>query len=127
MSIFSKLFELFLPIAEAISKLENDDNINDVNEIVENVEPMYHGVKVSDLDALARTIYHGIKCYIDENGFLVFKYKSNRGHQTMRDQLKVDDDGNLLNYGGHYPGQIHSRADEFAEKANEMFNFDSQN
>ena len=72
---------------------------------------------------MAKQIYHGLYCTIDQWGFLVFHYKSNRGHQTFHAQMTLDDAGKLVNLGGHYPGQWWSGADEFAKKANELFQF----
>lgn len=89
-------------------------------DVLEEPELMFKGVPLSKLDELAKKIYHGIGCSIDQSGFLVFKHKSNRGHQTFRPQMCVEN-GKLINLGGHFPNQWWSTADEFAKQANEMF------
>ncbi|MBP0965415.1 MAG: hypothetical protein IJZ47_12980 [Oscillospiraceae bacterium] len=86
-------------------------------------EKYFKGVPLSKLTELAKQIYHGIYCSIDEWGFLIFHHKSNRGHQTFHTQMALDEAGKLINLGGHYPGQSWSGADEFAKKANEVFKF----
>ena len=86
-------------------------------------EKLFAGIPLSKLSELAKQIYHGLYCTIDQWGFLVFHSKSNRGHQTFHTQMTLDDAGKLINLGGHYPGQWWSSADEFAKKANEIFEF----
>ena len=83
----------------------------------------FGGVSLSKLNELAKGIYRGISCTVDEWGFLVFHSKSNRGHQTFHTQMMIDGANKLKNLGGHYPGQWWSSADEFAKKANELFAF----
>lgn len=94
-----------------------------VQQIIPEPEKCFSGVPLSKLTELAKQIYHGLYCTIDQCGFLVFHYKSNRGHQTFHTQMILDDAGKLVNLGGHYPGQWWSGADEFAKKANELFQF----
>lgn len=86
-------------------------------------EQYYKGVPLSKLNELAKQIYHGLYCTIDQWGFLVFHHKSNRGHETLHPQMTIDKTGKLINLGGHYIGQWWSVADEFAKRANEMFIF----
>lgn len=86
-------------------------------------EETFGGITLSELNDLAKNIYHGLRCTLDQWGFLVFHSKSNRGHQTFHTQMTLDDAGKLINLGGHYPGQWWSSADEFAKKANELFKF----
>ena len=94
-----------------------------VQEAISEPEKRCKGVPLSKLTELAKQVYHGLYCTIDKWGFLVFHYKSNRGHQTFHTQMTLDETGKLINLGGHYPGQWWSRADEFAKRANEMFKF----
>ena len=94
-----------------------------VQEVIPEPEQYYKGVPLSKLDELAKQIYHGLHCTIDQWGFLVFHYKSNRGHTILHPQMTLDETGKLINLGGHYPGQWWSGADEFAKKANEIFTF----
>lgn len=85
-------------------------------------ERTFGGVPLSELNKLAKEISHGLYCNIDKGGFLIFHYKSNRGHQIFHVQMNIGD-GRLVSLGGHYPGQCWSGADEFAKRANEMFHF----
>lgn len=78
---------------------------------------------MSKLNELAKQVYHGMSCTIDQWGFLIFHSKSNRGHQLFYTQMKLDEAGKLINLGGHYLGQWWSSADEFAKRANELFIF----
>lgn len=96
---------------------------NLISEGVAVAEKTFGGITLSKLDKLAKEIYHGLSCSIDQSGFLVFHSKSNRGHQTFHTQMTLDETGKLINLGGHYPGQWWSSADEFAKKANELFTF----
>lgn len=125
-----KLYRILIPVAGTglflLSRivLKKPEAVAEpVNSI--NVEPeqTYGGVPLSELSELAKNIYHGIKCTIDQWGYLVFHCKSKRGHQTFRTQMYVDDTGKLINLGGHYPGEWWSQADEFAKQANEKFHF----
>lgn len=86
-------------------------------------EKTFAGIPLAKLSELAKTIYKGISCTIDECGFLVFHYKSNRGRQTLHDQIQLDKTGKLINLGGYFPGQWSSTTDEFIKKANELFKF----
>jgi hypothetical protein len=100
---------------------------NDVAKVASKVttepEKTFEGIPLSKLTELAKEMYHGLSCTIDKWGFLVFHHKSNRGRQTFHPQMTLDDVGKLINLGGHYPGQLSSTADEFAKRANEMFEF----
>ena len=90
------------------------------------IEPdvTFGGIPLLKLNELSKEIYHGIKCTIDKWGFLVFHYKSKRGHQTFYSQMKIDDANKLVNmFNGHYQGQWWSSADEFVKRANELFSF----
>lgn len=113
--------------AVGIGALLKRNSISDVTNVASKViiepEKAFCGVPLSKLNELAKQIYHGLSCTIDQCGFLVFHSKSNRGHQTSHTQMELDQTGKLLNLGGHYPGQWWSSADEFAKKANELFAF----
>lgn len=95
-------------------------------EVVSKPVEMFAGVPLSDLDRLAKEVYHGLSCSIDKWGFLIFNWKSNRGHQTFHTQMMIDEAGKLVNLGGQYPGQTWSTADEFARRANELFHFGAE-
>lgn len=110
-------------IGVLLKKNPGVDVEKNIPNIAEKPEKNYGGIPLSKLDELAKQIYHGLSCTIDKWGFLVFHYKSNRGHQTFHDQMTLDDAGKLVNLGGHFPGQWWSGADEFAKRANEMFTF----
>lgn len=101
----------------------SSNTVKAVQDVILEPEKHFKGVPLSKLTELAKQIYHGLYCTIDQWGFLVFHYKSNRGHQTFHTQMALDKAGKLINLGGHYPGQWWSGADEFAKSANEMFTF----
>ena len=86
-------------------------------------EKAFSGIPLSKLTELAKQIYHGLYCSIDKSGFLVLHQNSNRRHQTFHTQMTLDETGKLINLGVHYPGQRWSGADEFAKRANELFEF----
>lgn len=91
--------------------------------IIPEAEEAFAGVPLSKLSNLAKEVYHGLKCSIDQCGFLVFHYKSKRGHQIFHTQMSLDEVGKLISHGGHYPGELWSSADEFVKRANEKFTF----
>ncbi len=86
-------------------------------------EKYFGGVPLSELTGLAREIYHGEYCSIDQWGFLVFHSRSKRGHQHNHTQMELNDNGKLISLGGHYEGELWSIPDEFAKRANERFTF----
>lgn len=95
-----------------------------VTPIIQTVkEEFFAGVSLSELNDLAKQIYHGIGCSVDKWGFLIFSYKSNRGNITNHVQMSFNEAGKLISHGCHYPGQTWSGADEFAKRANELFKF----
>lgn len=106
-----------------LKKGDSSNTAKIVQEVMAQPETCFNGVPLSKLTELAKQIYHGLYCTINQRGFLVFHYKSNRGHQTFHTQMALDETGKLINLGGHYPGQWWSGADEFAKRANEMFKF----
>ncbi len=106
-----------------LKKGTSSNAVKVVQEIMPEPEKCFSGVPLSKLTELAKQIYHGLYCTIDQWGFLVFHYKSNRGHQIFHTQMTLDEAGKLVNLGGHYPGQWWSGADEFAKRANEVFKF----
>lgn len=111
-------------VTALLLKNRGNPKTNDVTEkTIAEPEKVFSGIPLSKLTELAKQIYHGLYCSIDQWGFLVFHHKSNRGHQTFHTQMTLDETGKLINLGGHYPGQLWSSADEFAKKANELFEF----
>lgn len=102
----------------------NTSTHNAVIPVIQTVkEELFAGVPLSELNDLAKQIYHGIDCSVDKWGFLIFNYKSNRGNITNHVQMGLNEAGKLISHGCHYPGQIWSSADEFAKRANELFKF----
>lgn len=95
--------------------------VKTATDVVKEPEQTFGGVPLSQLTELAKQCYHGISCTIDQWGFLIFHYKSNRGHQTFHTQMTIDEAGKLINLGGYYPGQWKSTADTFAEMVNNTF------
>ncbi|WP_238918597.1 hypothetical protein [Clostridium sp. YIM B02555] len=106
-----------------LKKKLGSDATNVVSEALTEPEEVFGGIPLSKLNELAKEVYHGLSCTIDQYGYLIFHSKSNRGHQTFHTQMTLDKAGKLINLGGHYPGQWWSTADKFAKKANELFTF----
>lgn len=90
-------------------------------ETIKEKEACFGGVPLSEFNKIAKQCYHGIKCTVDQWGFLVFHHKSNRGRQTIRIQMEINELGELVNLGGYYPGQWKSTADDFVELVNNNF------
>lgn len=99
----------------------------DVAEVAKAITPeteeMFNGVPLSQLNKLPKEVYHGIRCSVDKSGFLWFHFKSKRGHQTLHTQMYIDEAGKLAGWVHHFPGEIRSSADDFIQKANEVFKF----
>ena len=81
-------------------------------------EEMFHGVPVSELDAIAKECYHGLGVRISKDGYLYFDFKSNRGHQTNSAQMSVG--GGKI---GPLFGSNSQAIDEFLEKVRERVKF----
>ena len=94
-----------------------------VSEAVTEPEQVFGGIPISQLNELAKSIYHGVKVTIDKFGFLVFHYTSNSGKTTLHPQMWINELGKLEGNVTHYPGQWWSSADEFIKRANELFTF----
>lgn len=87
-------------------------------------EEYFHGVPLAELSDLAKTINKGIRCSLDNSGFLIFHYWTNRGNITVSAQNSVDENRKLYKlFSYHYPGQNWCPLDDFIEKANETFTF----
>lgn len=118
-----------LPIAGALGvvavalKMKPKEIVNIPNVIVPEPEELFHGVPLSKLNQLAKEVYHGVRCSVDKSGFLWFHFRSKRGHQTLHTQMYVDEAGKLVGWVHHFPGEIRSSADDFIQKANELFHF----
>jgi len=109
-------------LKERLSKFfsKKDATINIAKAVETSVrEPLFGGVPISKFSDLAKKCYHGLGCSIDQWGFLIFHYKSNRGHERYKVQMEINEMGKLVSLGGHYPGQRKSTADVFAEMVNE--------
>ena len=97
--------------------------IKGTSETLKEVEKTFGGVSLSELNELAKTIYHGVKVTVDQYGYLIFHYTSNSRKTAFDSQIYIDEFGKLVSLGGHYPGQWRSSADVFVKKANELFSF----
>ena len=123
--------KILLPIAGiggailtgVLLKKKPSETVKVATTVVPEPKELFAGVPLSKLNELAKEVYHGIKCTVDQWGFLVFHCKSKRGHQTFHTQMSLNHDGKLISLGGHYPGEWWSSADEFAKRANELFTF----
>lgn len=108
---------------ESTNKLDSD-NKSFINEIDNSsCETYFGGIPVSELDAIAKTIYHGEKAYVRE-GFLYFKFRSKRGQTSGSVQLHINDDGKLEGIYGYYPGESWNSADLFVNKVNLRYTFE---
>ena len=72
-----------------LKKNSVSDVTNFASETVTESEKAFAGIPLSKLNELAKKVYHGLSCTIDQYGFLVFHSKSNRGHQTFHTQIVI--------------------------------------
>lgn len=88
-------------------------------------EKNFGGVPLSKLNDIAKAIDPRNWVSLDQWGFLVLHYRSNRGHQTFTTQLDLDDALKLVNLNGGpvFPGQRYSHAGEFVKRVNEALQF----
>ena len=87
-------------------------------------ESSFGGVSLSELNAIAKSVYHGEKVIVDQWGFLVFLYTSTSGKTQHQSQMKIDEYGKLVKLTDViYPNQWETSADAFVEKANGTFTF----
>lgn len=88
-------------------------------------EKTFGGVPLSKLNEIAKAIDPRNWVSLDQWGFLVLHYKSNRGHQTFTTQMDIDDALKLVNLNGGpvFPGQRYSHAGEFVKRVNEALQF----
>lgn len=98
-----------------------DTTAKAVKDAVKELEVMFDGIPLSKLNEIAKQVYHGIKCTVDQYVFLVFHSTSRSGKTKFHTQMMLNDEGKLVNLGGHYPGQWRSAADEFVELFNKRF------
>lgn len=99
--------------------------VETVIEATVEAEKHFGGIPLSKLNEIAKSIDPRDFCTIDEYGFLVLHYKSNRGRQTFSTQLIVDEAFKLkdLFEGVGFPGQRWSHASEFVKRVNESIVF----
>lgn len=99
------------------------ENVKVVTEAV--AEKKFCGIPLSQLTEIAKSIDPQDYCTIDQCGFLVLHYKSNRGHQNFQTQLDLDKARKLFNLNGGpvFPGQRWSHASEFVKRVNESIKF----
>ena len=88
-------------------------------------EKKFRGIPISKLNEIAKSIDLRDYCTIEQWGFLVLHYKSNRGHQNFQTQLDLDGACKLFNLNGGpvFPGQRWSHASEFVKRVNEEIKF----
>ena len=98
-----------------------DATVKVTKDAVKEPEVTFDGIPLSKLNELAKQCYHGIKCTVDKDGFLVFHSFSRSGKTKFHTQMMLDEAGKLENLGGHYPGQWKSAADEFVKLFNKTF------
>lgn len=102
---------------------------NAITDVVNNVttepEKVFGGVPLSKLNEIAKAIHPANWVSIDQWGFLVLHYKSNRGRQTFQTQMDLDDALNLFNLNGGpvFEGQRYSHAGEFVKRVNGAVTF----
>lgn len=97
-----------------------------VSKVVSEPEKKFKGIPLSKLTEIAKSIDNRDYCTIDEWGFLVLHYKSNRGRQNFQTQLKVDGLHKLSDMAGgpRFSGQRWSHASEFVKRVNENIKFE---
>lgn len=84
----------------------------------------WHGIPLSELSKLAQTVYHGNFVKVDQWGFLEVYYTSNSNKTRFHVQCNLDENGRLYRVmHNYYPGQWRDSAEDFIEKANQLFNF----
>ena len=112
-----------LLLKKGISK----ETVNTVVKTVAEPEKTFGGVSLSKLNEVAKEIDPRNWCSIDQWGFLVLHYRSNRGHQTFQTQMELDKTLKLVNLNGGpiFPGQRWSKASEFVRRVNETIKFTS--
>lgn len=106
-----------------LKKVPSKKVIKDATEII--TEKKFGGVPLSKLNEIAKSIDLRNYCTIDQWGFLVLHYKSNRGHQNFQTQLDLDKARKLFNLNGGpvFPGQRYSHANEFVKRVNDQIKF----
>jgi hypothetical protein len=90
---------------------KREGGTNTKSDTLTNDELLYYGVPVSELDAIAKSCYHGVGVKVSGH-YLWYIYKSNRGHETFRLQMDVSKNGVLVPLFGHN----HFSVDQFLEK-----------
>lgn len=84
----------------------------------------WHGVPLIKLSKLAQTVRHGKYVLVDENNFLVVYYSSNKDKTVFHVQCNLDENKQLRRLThNYYRGQWRDSANDFIEKANQMFTF----
>ena len=101
------------------------ETVNVVTKAVTETEKTFGGIPLSKLNEIAKSVDSRDYCTIDQWGFLVLHYKSNRGRQNFQTQLDLDEALKLINLNGGpvFEGQRWSHASEFVKRVNEAMKF----
>ena len=87
-------------------------------------EKYWHGIKLSELNKLAKSTRRGKYVEVDQYDFLVIYYTSNSDKKIFSVQCKLNGNKKIERMThNYYPGQWRDGADEFIDKANQSFNF----
>lgn len=121
----SEITRFFIKNIISLTKNNGKKNINKtvITDVTLNTaEAFFDGIPLPELSDLAKQCYHGIKCTIDQYGFLVFHSTSNSGKTVFKTQMYIDETtGKLVGNIIHYPGQWKSSADKFVELFNNKY------
>ena len=93
--------------------------------VVEEPVKKWCGVDLSKLTEIAKSVNPEDYCRIDQSGYLVLHFKSNRGHQNFRTQFTLNDAFDLVDMQGApiFEGQRWSEAVEFARRVKQAIVF----
>lgn len=96
---------------------------------VEEPVKKWGGIELSELTKIAKSVNPEDFCKIDQWGFLVLYFKSNRGHQNFNTQFTLNDALELVDMQGApvFEGQRWSEAVEFARRVRDSITFTEKN
>lgn len=96
---------------------------------VEEPVKKWGGIELSELTKIAKSVNPEDFCKIDQWGFLVLHFKSNRGHQNFQTQFTLNDALELVDMQGApvFEGQRWSEAVEFARRVKDLITFTEKN
>ena len=99
--------------------------IDTTTQIIQEPSKKWCGVDLSKLNEIAKSVNPEDFCKVDQWGYLVLHFKSNRGHQNFNTQFTVNDALELVDMQGDpvFEGQRWSEAVEFARRVKQTIVF----